>query len=251
MLKKVMWFFSLLLLSFFSRSLFFLAGGMGSFHRIRLSWEDKDNTIKDNLVHIRKRREKKSFICTTPRHSMKTRQLHQLFLFTVWWQNSEASFSRRSGTKKCTTGFMLSIHSWQGRSGKPRTVRHWSCYDVWCIVSGEVGPFWNIFFTSYFNVIFFLSAIHILPFWEVNEWNLGISEDIIIYDNVCKLGLLSIDHTNLFIARSKLGRRSRHTSGGSHPNTLSVPTKWEMDNPRYKQSLSHWLLHQSLTSSTT
>ncbi|XP_042870512.1 kinesin-like protein unc-104 isoform X11 [Penaeus japonicus] len=25
--------------------------------------------------------------------------------------------------------------------------------------------------------------------------------------------------------RSKLGRRSRHTSGGSHPNTLSVPTK--------------------------
>ncbi|KAG7162726.1 Kinesin-like protein KIF1B-like, partial [Homarus americanus] len=25
--------------------------------------------------------------------------------------------------------------------------------------------------------------------------------------------------------RSKLGRRSCHTSGGSHPNTLSVPTK--------------------------
>lgn len=25
--------------------------------------------------------------------------------------------------------------------------------------------------------------------------------------------------------RSKLGRRSRHTSGGSHPNTLSVPAK--------------------------
>ncbi|XP_071516816.1 kinesin-like protein unc-104 isoform X8 [Panulirus ornatus] len=25
--------------------------------------------------------------------------------------------------------------------------------------------------------------------------------------------------------RSKLGRRSRHTSGGSHPNTLSIPTK--------------------------
>lgn len=208
-------------------------------------------------------------------HQRKTAELFHFSCFTVWWQNSEASFCKHSGTKKCMTGSMLSIHSWLGRSGKARDVWHRSCYDVLCSTNGfictkEVSVLCHKRCSDCFFLfnkdriicicLWWFSMFVLSKDYEVVKGNLRCHRFIMVIKQIylasSKISRKIKSHfcrTHQFLHchRSKLGRRSRHTSGGSHPNTLSVPTKWDTDNPRYKQSLSHWLLHQSLTSSTT